>query len=255
MDRKFSSVDIFGVRIDRVTMDQAVEVVVEWIEGAGKYYIVTPNPEFVVVAQKDLEFKKVLNGADLAVADGVGLKLAGDVESIIPGVDLLERLCKEASEKGFTVGFLGGMEGVAKKASERLQKKYPGLKVVFAEGGGEVDLNGNVGAHHDVPETRAGYDLPLHIPSCDILFVAFGQVKQEKWIAQNLDKIPVKVAMGVGGSLDEISGKVLRVPAWIQKLGLKWLARLILQPWRIKRQLSLIKFVWMVLTTKKLKTV
>ncbi len=241
VSRNLRQVNVLGVKVDDVSIDQAVEIVSGWLKKGDGHYIVTPNPEFVMAARKDPEFKKVLNSADLSIPDGVGLKIGSDIENTTPGVDLLERLCKEAADLGFTTGFLGGRDGVAKKAAECLQKKYPKLKVVFTEDGPEVNSMGNVGV---------GFFSPT-IPACDILFVAFGQVKQEKWIAKNLANIPVKVAMGVGGSFDEISGRVPRIPGWIQKIGLKWLARLILQPWRIKRQMALFEFVWLVLVRSK----
>ncbi len=239
-DKSWKQVNVLGVKVDDVSIDQAAELVVGWLKTGGKHYIVTPNPEFVMAAQKDQEFKKVLNNAGLSIPDGVGLKIGSDILNTTSGVDLLERLCREAADLGFTTGFLGGRDGVAKQAAECLQKKYLGLKVVFANDGPEVDSMGNVLSSMLYP-----------ISQVDILFVAFGQVKQEKWIANNLPHIPVKVAMGVGGSFDEISGRVLRVPRWIQKIGLKWLVRLILQPWRIKRQAALLKYIWLVLTSRR----
>lgn len=232
------SVNILGVRVDKMSMEMVLAQVEEWIRRGGKHYIVTTNPEFVMAAQKDPNFKRILNNSDLSVADGIGLKLAGDVGNIIAGVDLVEEICGLAAKKGVTVGFLGGRNGVAVKAADCLKKKYPGLKVVLAEDGPMVDMNGNE-TRNEKQET-----------TCDILFVAFGQVKQEKWIAKNLPKISVKVAMGVGGSFDEISGTIMRIPKWVQCIGLKWLFRLILQPWRIKRQVVLIEYMWMVLTKR-----
>lgn len=237
---ELKKVNILGVKIDDISMDQAVEIVVGWLKGNGQHFIVTPNPEFVMAAQVDEEFKRILNNADLAIPDGVGLKIGSDTENTIAGVDFLERLCKVSSESGFTTGFLGGRYEVAKKAAECLKKNYPGLKVIFAEDGGEVDEMGNV--------LSSMYTDPL--PKIDLLLVAFGQVKQEKWIAKNLPHLPVKVAMGVGGSFDEISGRAPRIPGWVQNMGLKWLVRLILEPRRVKRQLALLKFVWLVMVRR-----
>lgn len=210
---------LLGVKIDDVTMDQATQIALDLIKKPGKHYIVTPNPEMLVMAQKDEDFKKVLNSADLSIPDGVGLRLSGDIVMTIPGIDFMEELIKLAEDQAFTIGFLGGQDGVAKKTAECLLKKYPKLKVNFA--GGE----------------------PGKIPATDILFVAFGPPKQEKWIAANLDKIAVKVAMGVGGSFDYISGKVPRAPLWVRNLGFEWLFRLAVEPWRIKRQLKLLKYL------------
>lgn len=229
-------VNVLGVKIDDISIPQIVGQVEKWLEGKGKYYIVTPNPEIVVMAQQDLELKRIINEADLAIPDGNGLKVATDIESNSPGVDVLERLVKLAAEKGFTVAFLGGRKRVAEKVSERLLKKYPDLIVTFAGSGGEVDEEGRL------------LKLPKELKSLkiDLLFVAFGPPKQEKWIAKNLDKIPVRVAMGVGGSFDYLSGEIPRAPVFIRKLGFEWLFRLIIQPWRIKRQMALLEYMWLV---------
>lgn len=215
--------DVLGVKIDDITMAEVLERVKGWLSKSGKHYIVTPNPEFLVAAQEDLVFRNILNDADLSIPDGVGLKLSGKIKNTVYGTDLMEELVAVANEKGFTVGLLGGSKGVAEKCRECLRKKYPKIKIVFAESGGEVDER------------------------CDILFVAFGHIKQEKWIANNLRKMPVKVAMGVGGAFDYISGKIPRAPVWIRNLGFEWLFRLIVQPWRIKRQMALIKYLLMLI--------
>lgn len=261
---KISSVDILRVRVDKVTMSKAVAVVEEWIKKpfdklrAG-HYIVTPNPEFLMLAQKDEAFRTILNKSDLAIPDGSRLGWASSVLQeknflkkiliwltflfppkhlmqfdIVSGVDLMERLCQASTDWGSTIGLLGGRDRVAEKTAECLKKKYPGLKVVFTDSGGEVGFDSRL------PRL-------LRLPKIDILFVAFGQGKQEKWIAQNLKKLPVKVMMGVGGSFDEISGIVPKSPKIISDLKLKWLFRLITQPWRIKRQFQLVKFLWLVL--------
>lgn len=259
-------VEILGVKVDRVNKNQALEKVIEWINGRRRRYIVTPNLEFILAAQKDLKFKGILNDADLSIPDSSSLGFGFWLSQrnilirlllwpffflplkrlihfdILTGTDFMETLCKEASKRGFTVGFLGGSGGVAEKAAECLQKKYQNLKVSFAEDGPVVDRSGQ-----SAMEDRHGRrgDLAM-TKKVDILFVAFGQVKQEKWIAQNLDKIPVKVAMGVGGAFDYFGGLVPRAPKFMRVLGFEWLFRLILQPWRIKRQLALVKFVWQI---------
>lgn len=229
--------DILGIKIDDVNMDEALQVVEKWLNGSRKHYIVTPNPEIVVMAKEDKEFREILNKADMSIPDGVGLKLTGDIECIIPGTDFMEELIKLAQDFGFTTGFLGGRDEVAKRCAECLQKKYPKLKVNFAESGGEVDEEGKL----------LKYPKFLKSLNCDILFVGFGPPKQEKWIAKNLQKLNVKVAMGVGGAFDYLSGQVPRAPRWLRDLGFEWLFRLTVQPWRIKRQLTLIKFLLMVL--------
>jgi len=230
-------VDVLGVKIDDISITEALARVERWIWNPGKHYIVTPNPEFVVAAQKDPVFKKILNDADLSIPDGAGLRLSGKVKNIFSGTDFMERLVGLAAEKGFTAGFLGGRDGVAQKCAECLLRKYPGLKVTFAESGGEIDDDGRWMVD----------DGTFKVPPVDILFVAFGHIKQEKWIESNLEKIPVKLAMGVGGAFDYLSGSIPRAPKWMRGLELEWLFRLILQPWRIKRQLALLQYLWLVM--------
>jgi len=227
----FSKKNLLGVGLT----DENIKDVLEYIEtnlqkAQKKCYIVTPNPEILVIASKDVRYKKVLNNADLALIDGVGILIAGkvmgvDFQNRITGVGLLENVCKRTAEKPITVGFLGGRPGVAEKASECLKRKYPGLKVAFAK--------------EEMP-----------ILASDILFVAFGSPKQEFWIAENLQKLPVKVVVGVGGAFDMISGEVSRAPLWVRKIGFEWLFRLIIQPWRLKRQLRLLVFIFLVAKEK-----
>ena len=236
---------VLGIKIDDVAMDEAIEIVLGWLKKRGpaspakrgeKYYIVTPNPEIIMIAQGDEKFKNILNKADLSLPDGVGLKLTTDIVCHTPGIDFMEELINVSCDYGFTIGLLGGKDGVAKKASECLRKKYPKLKISFAESGGEVDKNGNF-----IRTTN------YQLPTADLLFVAVGPPKQEKWIAQNLNNIPVKVAMGVGGAFDFLSGQVPRAPKIIRNLGFEWLFRLMIQPWRIKRQLALLKYLLLIL--------
>jgi N-acetylglucosaminyldiphosphoundecaprenol N-acetyl-beta-D-mannosaminyltransferase len=234
-----SKKNILGVGITDASKREILEYVIENVENfKKKLYLVTPNPEFLVLANKNFSFKNILNQADLASADGVGLMFAGKflgkpLKERFTGVDIVENLCERVAVKPITVGFLGGRVGVAEKAAECLQKKYPGLKIAFV--GGEWQ------------EKRTS---DKNSKLIDILFVAFGAPKQEFWISENLDKIPVKIAIGVGGAFDYISGKTPRAPVFMRNAGFEWLFRLIVQPWRIKRQLSLIEFIWLVFKEK-----
>ena len=234
--------EVLGVDIDDVSMEEALSTVKTWLtttKANKQYVIVTPNPEFLVVAQVDTEFKEILNQADMAIPDGVGLKLSGKIKNTTSGTDLMEELCKLCRDLGFCIGLIGGGDLVAKKTKECLIKKYPGLKVVYASQG----LNIVSGSYTTSNITKT-------INKCDILFVAFGMIKQEKWIVANLDQLPIKVAMGVGGAFDYLSGVVPRAPRFLRRLGLEWLFRLIIQPWRIKRQLNLVKYIFLVLKSR-----
>ncbi len=245
--------DVLGVKIDDVNSDQAVEIVKGWLKKSGKHQIVTPNPEIVVMAQKDKELLGILNRADLAIPDGAGLKLGGDIVCNTSGIDLLEALIKLAEDLGLTTGFLGGRGKVAEKTAECLRSRYPKLKISFAIGDIEVDEDGQEvvsSSKYQVLREKTNKSKNSHntkylIPNTDLLFVAFGPPKQEKWISKNISKLPVKVAMGVGGAFDVLSGKVPRAPSWVRNLNLEWLFRLTIQPWRIKRQVALIKYLWL----------
>ncbi len=302
--------NIFGIDLTDTNKEIVLEYIVKSLKNSQKkYYIVTPNPELLVIAQKDPKYRKVLNGAKLALIDGMGIILASKflrkgLKERITGVDLVESLCSKVSKKPITVGFLGGGAGVAERTAECLRQKYPGLKVVFAEeewsfkGGRRSRFSEKTWQTHVENDAHSGLfqkqtlarwlseslsrsknletkkneaafsSLSNDLPSSsvnmglnytpyskrylliDILFVAFGSPKQEIWISENLDKLPVKVAIGVGGAFDFISGKVKRAPVWVRKIGLEWLFRLIIQPWRIKRQLALLEFVYLVLKEK-----
>ncbi|MBI2025987.1 MAG: WecB/TagA/CpsF family glycosyltransferase [Candidatus Levybacteria bacterium] len=231
----FKKINLLGVGFTNASKQEILEFIYTGLQSSTKrYYIVTPNPELLVLANKDKNYKTVLNNAKLALADGVGVILASSflgkpLKQRITGVDLTESLCNYVSKRPITVSFLGGGPKVAELTAECLHKKYPGLKVSWA---------------------AKEYDKSLKNKKTDILFVAFGSPKQEVWIARNLENLNVGVVIGVGGAFDFITGKVPRAPKFLQNLGLEWLFRLIIQPWRVKRQLSLIKFIILVLKEK-----
>jgi N-acetylglucosaminyldiphosphoundecaprenol N-acetyl-beta-D-mannosaminyltransferase len=231
----FKKIFLLGVGLTNATEQEVLEFIVTGLgKSIEKYYIVTPNPELLVIANKSPKYKDVLNGAKLALPDGIGVmmatRLAGKpLKQRIHGVDLMENLCNEVSNRPITVGFLGAGPSIAEKAAECLMKKYPGLKVGLV---------------------ASEWSDALKSKQVDILFVAFGSPKQEIWVADNLEALPGRVIIGVGGAFDFISGKIPRAPKVLRGIGLEWLFRLIIQPWRIKRQLSLIKFVFLTFKEK-----
>ncbi len=233
--------NILGINIDDVTELTALKLVEEWLQVKKKYYVVTPNPEIIVAAQTDLDLQTALNNADLAIPDGVGLKFAG-IKNRTPGIDLMEKIIAMAVQQRYTIALMGGRYGVTTRVVERLKLRYPTILITFAEDGGEVSSEGE-----SLDSTND------HLTATDILFVAFGHGKQEKWIAKNLPNIPVRVAMAVGGAFDYLSGDVSRAPNWLRSLGLEWLFRLITQPWRVKRQLALLEFLWLSFSRGKTK--
>lgn len=241
--------DILGVQITTSSKSEIIEYITKSLtKSNNKFYVVTPNPEIVMFAQSHPRFEAILNNAVVSLPDGIGVVwgaklLKKGVESRVTGVDVMQELCKEAVRNGLELGFLGGQAGVAEKTAECLTKKYPGLKVGFV---GEEWLDNNRFKNNDLRFknkkiiNHKSYLMNQHI---DILFVAYGFPKQEEWIAENLPHIPVTCAMGVGGAFDIISGRVPRAPKLVRSLGLEWLFRLIVQPWRWKRQLVLVRYV------------
>ncbi len=235
MNSSLPSTKILGIKITTASKSDILEFISNCIQKKKeKIQIVTPNPEILVYATRSSSFRDILNSAQVSLPDGIGVLLADKmtrkaIKARITGTDMVDDLCCLASERAFTVGFIGGSRGVAEKASECLREKYSDLIVAYT--GEELDLA----------------SIKKHI---DILFVAFGAPKQEEWIANNLADLPVTVAMGVGGALDYISGKVPRAPKLARSMGMEWAYRLVRQPWRIKRQLALPQFVYLVFKEK-----
>jgi N-acetylglucosaminyldiphosphoundecaprenol N-acetyl-beta-D-mannosaminyltransferase len=195
---------------------------------------VTPNPEFVICARKDESFRRILNDADLAIPDGSGLLLAArlwgrPLREQVRGTDLCYGLVGLAPARGWRLFLLGAGPGVAEAAAARLQAHVPGLAIAGTFGG-EASPGGDAASRAAIE--RAG--------RCDLLFVAYGAVRQEKWMARNLRGLDVGLAIGVGGVLDFMSGRVRRAPALVRRAGLDWLFRLLVQPKRFRRQATTI---------------
>jgi N-acetylglucosaminyldiphosphoundecaprenol N-acetyl-beta-D-mannosaminyltransferase len=223
-----ASVSILGIRVDDVTPEEAIARIDELLRDGGSHQVVTVNPEFVVAAQEDAGFAGVLAAADLAVPDGIGLILASwwlgrRLRARVTGVDLAWRLAALAAQRGYRVYLLGAAPGVAQRAADRLAATCPGMHIA--------------GAYAGSPAAAEEDDLVARIRSAKphILLVAYGAPAQDKWIARNQARLAIPVAIGVGGTLDYIAGAVPWAPAWMRRLGLEWLYRLIRQPRRWKR--------------------
>lgn len=227
------STKILGTKVSTENESQIIKKIIKSLKTSSeKIHIVTPNPEIIIYALRQKEYQDILNRAQVSLPDGIGVLGASQilkkgVSERITGVDFMQKLIRECTKEALKTGFFGGMPGVAEKTANCLQKSYPNLKVVYAS-----DV-------WDKKKIKGG--------EIDVLFVALGFPKQEKWIAKNLSKIPVKCAMGVGGSFDYISGRVKRAPSLIRKFGLEWLFRLVNEPWRLKRQLALPQFAYYII--------
>jgi N-acetylglucosaminyldiphosphoundecaprenol N-acetyl-beta-D-mannosaminyltransferase len=206
------------------------------------HHIATVNPEFIMTARHDRVFARVLQGVDLATADGVGIVLAArilgePVPERLTGVELTEMIANLTSPRP-RIFLLGAAPGVGVEAGERLRRDNPDIQIagIFS---GSPDENEAAEILQRIKESKA-----------DTLLVAFGAPEQEKWIArhrQDLVACGIVLAIGVGGTFDFLSGRVPRAPRLIRRIGLEWLYRLIRQPWRWRRQLALPKFAARVL--------
>ncbi|MEA3249413.1 MAG: WecB/TagA/CpsF family glycosyltransferase [Patescibacteria group bacterium] len=235
----FKRIKILGIPVDAVTQDKAVEVVADFLHDKAGQKVFTPNPEMLVMARDRPLFREALQSSDLSIPDGAGLlwaaRLLGkDLPTRVTGTDMVSRVCGLAAEDGYGIFMLGGRPGVAEKAADRLRAEFPGLRIVGAMSGGQVKYD-----EEGAPIMDYGTERALNLAVPDILFVAFGHGKQEEWIHTHLQKFPsVRVALGVGGAFDFISGESKRAPDFMQRIDLEWLWRLVLQPWRIGRILT-----------------
>ncbi|PLX28498.1 hypothetical protein C0581_01995 [Candidatus Parcubacteria bacterium] len=232
--------NLLGVTLDNFSKKEVLKKISTFLDSDGQYKIFTPNPEMLVDVQKDFYFREVLNEGDLNIADGFGLSLVsfGKI-SRFPGVDLMKEMLSMAEQKKRSVYFLGsGREEIIKNLKSKIKNQFPDLTIIGAHPGYEVDtlkVDGKVELRLDKEKNNELIaDIAMQAP--DILFVAFGHGKQEKWIHEYLRDLPsVKIAMGVGGSFDFLSENKKRAPKWMRYVGLEWLHRLMREPHRFKR--------------------
>jgi N-acetylglucosaminyldiphosphoundecaprenol N-acetyl-beta-D-mannosaminyltransferase len=199
--------------------------------------VTTPNPEFVMQARRDPAFRALLGRTALNVPDGVGLLLAAKLRrqrfrDHVRGSDLTERLAALGARRGHRWYLLGAADGIARRAADVLQTRYPGLTIAGAAPGSPHP--------QDDAETWA---MVRAAGPVDLILVAYGAPLQERWLARSLGPLGIPVGIGVGGVFNFVSGTVPRAPRWMQRLELEWLHRLVVQPWRWKRQLDLPKFL------------
>lgn len=237
-DLAIAQVDILGVGVHRIDVEGTLAQIASWIATARAdakarcRQICTVNPEFVVDARRNPEFAAALQRADLRVPDGVGIVWAARLQGVrlaerVTGSDGIYALCQRAAREGWRVYFLGAAPGVAERAAEILSGLYPGLPVAGTYAGNPDDASW--------PEIARR----LAAAQPDVLFVAYGHPRQDLWIDRHRSELPAVVAMGVGGAFDFVAGVTRRAPAWMRRLGLEWLHRLIREPWRWRRMAKL----------------
>ncbi len=242
-NRGKEQIKINGVKINFVPLKKVLKQVSTWSKYNKKHHITTPNPEQIIIAQEDREFKRIINDSDLSIPDGIGLVLTARLKNglfnplykRLSGVDLMLALCDLAEKENLKVFLLGGKNNVVQKAKKQLELSNKDLQVGYFNGAEEIKK--------ETKKEKAITIRKINEFKPDFLFVAYGAPFQEKWIADNLKDLNVKIAMGVGGAFDYIAGNIKRAPVWVRRIGMEWLWRLFLQPWRWKRQLRLISFV------------
>ncbi len=228
------TINILGVEVHKTDVVMMLDQIAAWIAAppAPCRQICTVNPEFIIDANRDPAFAAALHRADLRVPDGVGVLLAAHllgvpIQQRVTGSDGIYQICQRAASAGWRVYFLGAGPGVAEEAAQRLRERYAGLQVA--------------GCYAGSPEASEWSTIAARLTAAqpDILFVAYGHPRQDLWIDAHRHELPVKVALGIGGAMDFVAGVAQRAPLWMQRLGLEWLHRLILQPWRWRRMLKL----------------
>ena len=222
--------EILGVRFDDLTQQEAAQQGRQLLEEDKFHYVVTPNPEFLLAAEKDPEFRRVLNAADLVLPDGIGVvysaKLLGTpLKERVPGIEFAEAMLSALNDMGGRLYLLGAKPGVAEEAGRRICARYPALVLCGTHDGYFKDEQAIL------PEIAAAKP--------DLLFVCLGAPKQEKWMARWGQHTGAKLAIGLGGCLDVFAGNVQRAPERWQKLGLEWAYRLKKEPKRIGRMAKL----------------
>jgi N-acetylglucosaminyldiphosphoundecaprenol N-acetyl-beta-D-mannosaminyltransferase len=210
-------------------MDEAVAAIEEQIREGGFHQVATANVDFLKNAMQHSDLRDILCSCEMVVPDGMPIvwvsRLIGTpLKERVSGIDLVERLADVSARRGYGVFMLGASEQCSQRAARVLRQRYPDLRIV--------------GRHSPEPQPLEKMDHEeilrrIEEARPDILLVAFGNPKQEKWISMHRDRLKVPVCIGVGGSLDFISGTVPRAPRWMQSSGLEWLHRTLQEPKRL----------------------
>ena len=237
-------VEILGVGVDPVTMDEALARVEGFFSARSPHLIATANAEMLMNATHDDQLRSILNGADLVVPDGAGTvwaahHLGADMPERVAGYDLAQEIMRRAPSAGRKIFFFGSAPGVADKAKLKAEQLYPGISIVGTRNG-----------YFSADEEQSIIE-QIKRAQPDLLLVALGVPKQEKWLAAHMDELKVPVSIGVGGTFDVMAGVMKRAPLWMQRAKLEWLFRAMLQPKRAGRLLALPKFVFKVHASRK----
>ncbi len=231
-------IDVMGLKFDSMTMDEALSRAEALLRGEKAAYVVTPNAEIAYEALHDGQLREMLNGADLMLPDGAGVVLASKllrtpVKQKVAGVDFAAGLLGILERNGQSLYLLGGKTGIGELAAQKMLEAHPQLRIAGIADGYFQD--------------EAPVIAKINASGADALFVCLGAPKQERFMVQHRQELHVHLMAGLGGSLDAFAGTVQRAPAWMIRLNLEWLYRLIREPKRFRRMLRLPKYLWAVM--------
>jgi len=223
------SVAVMGLPLANVTADEAVEQIETLILSGGTHQVATANLDFWLNSLNDVHLHRIIAGCSLVLPDGMPLvwisRLLGKpLKERVSGADLVPQLAELSAKKGYGIYLLGGKPGVAERATKVLQQMYPDVNIVGHHAPPLADLERM--DHGDALDR-------IRAAKPDILMVAFGNPKQEKWIRMHAKRSGVPVSIGIGGSMDMLVGDVQRAPVWMQRSGLEWLGRCLQEPARL----------------------
>lgn len=227
-------VNVLGVDIDNLTLNEAVDKALSLISEHRCAYMVTPNPEIVMAAWDDPKVSKAIENADLVIPDGVGVMQAARIlgtplREHMPGIDAATEIIKRLASRGGSVFLYGARPGVAEKAAERMKQRFPGL-VICGTNDGYGNDDGAVVSK-------------INAAKPDFVMVCLGVPKQELWMAKHAAKLDAGLMAGLGGTIDVFSGQAKRAPLIWQKLSLEWLYRCFEEPKRFRKIKRIPQFI------------
>lgn len=221
---------LLNTYINNLTMSETIDEIEQMIESGKRSYVVAINVDVVMKIENDSYLKKVVDGADMVLVDGMPLvwisKMQGKpLKAKISGSDLVPLLCEEAAKKNYSVFIIGGKDGIALQAKRHLERSMPGIRIVGT-------YAPPLGFEKDDDELNKINEMISNVKP-DLLIACFGCPKQEKWIYENINKYNAKVSICAGATVDFLAGNVKRAPHWMSEHGLEWFYRFLQEPKRM----------------------